>query len=525
MPFYVAGLGYAWIAGAVVAGLLMTLMRGMLPAAEWRRYMIFWAVLVAGFFFSRNPLMFSGFSVLFLLVVRRSFDPLPAAAFFLMLLPPGYFYFGQLGPINYLLKVNFAFLVCAILMAPAAIRALTGRGLKGLGIVDVAVWVFFLATVIFFLRATTFTNALRNGFVSLVTVVFVYYAFSRIPRDRETLEKIARAFVLAGLVVAMIGTVASFQFWDFFQSQNGRLFVDFSLTKTRAGALRVSSTFGGAYIDFGITCTVVLLVASVFIARIKGVLGRLAAMGVLLFGAYATGSRGPFFGLLVTAPVFLMFRPDTVKLGMRLGVIGVITLAAVLTTPKGQEVLSFIPFVGNPDLSEGSVTYRQDLWRNSWEVIKRWPLFGNPYFLQTPWMQAMRQGEGIIDILNVYLDQAMRHGVPVAILYFLAHFVPPFASFLQLRAYREEEDLEWRLLGTGIAGGMLIYAISYMTTAKLGFAPEIGWMLIGLNVAHYRISRAELQERAAATVRARREKRAQMATGLGGTPTSYGAAR
>lgn len=195
------------------------------------------------------------------------------------------------------------------------------------------------------------------------------------------------------------------------------------------------------------------------------------------------------------------------KLGSRLGVLGVVIIAAAMSTPMGQVLLSFLPFIGNDELGEGSVNYRKALFENSMEVIKRWPLFGNPRYLNTPWMQAMRQGEGVIDVLNVYLSKGMRHGVPVMLLYIIAHFGPSIMSLFQLRAYKDKEDLHWRNLGLGIAGGTLIYAISYTTTAKNGFAPEIGWMLIGLTVAHYRISRSELFERTKMAKEARRKSK------------------
>lgn len=41
---------------------------------------------------------------------------------------------------------------------------------------------------------------------------------------------------------------------------------------------------------------------------------------------------------------------------------------------------------------------------NSWIVIQRNPLFGSFDFRNTPEMQSMIQGEGIIDIVNTYIN-------------------------------------------------------------------------------------------------------------------------
>lgn len=55
-------------------------------------------------------------------------------------------------------------------------------------------------------------------------------------------------------------------------------------------------------------------------------------------------------------------------------------------------------------------------------MIQRNPLFGSFDFRNTPEMQSMIQGEGIIDIVNTYINLALRVGL-VGLTLFVGFFV------------------------------------------------------------------------------------------------------
>jgi hypothetical protein len=59
----------------------------------------------------------------------------------------------------------------------------------------------------------------------------------------------------------------------------------------------------------------------------------------------------------------------------------------------------------------GSIDYRSQLMDNAWIVIQQNLWLGSIDFLKTPEMEAMRQGEVIIDIVNTYLSLLLAYGV------------------------------------------------------------------------------------------------------------------
>jgi O-antigen ligase len=74
---------------------------------------------------------------------------------------------------------------------------------------------------------------------------------------------------------------------------------------------------------------------------------------------------------------------------------------------------------------DGTILYRQRLAERGWEIVLAHPFFGD----QFPWpeMEDLRQGEGIIDIVNTYLGVALNYGLVGLFL---------FLSFILLAAMR-----------------------------------------------------------------------------------------
>lgn len=510
MKLSLVSLFYALVACGGAAFVLMVFFPQLMPRADVRKYFTWWAILASVYFLSPNPLVFSILAVVFLLLIAKRFDRLEAGAFFLILLPPGLFLFGDLPAINYLLRINFAFLVAMILLTPIALKYASKVPLKGLNSVDVAMMIVLLFILALIWRSTTFTDALRGTFVNGIKILGIYYAFSRGIQNREHLTRVLSAFIAAAVLAGSIGIVASVINWDFFATQDSRLFDTFIRYKARAGRLRVAGVFGGAYPDFGTTLMIALIAAAFAIAKIEKAMLRVAIVVGFIAAWFVTGSRGPIIALVASMPVFFLTRPSPMKSFFLLGLAGGIGLLLFSLTPPGKEFLAYLPFIGTAGV--GEVTYRQRLIDASWEVIKRWPLFGNPDFADTPWMQEMRQGEGIIDVVNDYLRQAMTYGVPFTLIYIWTHVRPVFKNMALARGVDDETDRDWRLIGGGLAAALMTYTLSYATTSKRSFADEIGWMLIGLNVAYARITMAE---------RVQQRKRGLEPIELGGGNTAY----
>ena len=164
----------------------------------------------------------------------------------------------------------------------------------------------------------------------------------------------------------------------------------------RAGLLRAMVTSGNSIV-LGFVLMVafgcVLAVWNKAKPRFREII--LVAIGL---GLFASLSRGPWVGCAALLIVFLATGPNAVSNVGKLALLGVAGLALVLLMPGLERLMDLLPFVGKVD--EQNITYRQQLFENSMEVITRNPLFGTPDFRGTQEMLEMAQGEGIIDIVN-----------------------------------------------------------------------------------------------------------------------------
>jgi O-antigen ligase len=76
-------------------------------------------------------------------------------------------------------------------------------------------------------------------------------------------------------------------------------------------------------------------------------------------------------------------------------------------TSVGQSIIDSLPFFGST--TDNSTLYRNRLAERSWEIILQHPLLGDPLARQQ--MQDLRQGEGIIDLVNTYAETALFYGL------------------------------------------------------------------------------------------------------------------
>jgi O-antigen ligase len=164
-------------------------------------------------------------------------------------------------------------------------------------------------------------------------------------------------------------------------------------------------------------------------------------------------------------------------------------------------VIDHLPFVGTVD--EGSVTYRQRLFEVSMLVFWQSPLFGSFDYINNPLMEEMRQGQGIIDIVNSYLAVSLAHGVVGLVL-----FVGPFLTVLVAcwRTHRRTGHLDpgSEAVGRAVLACMIGILVTIATVSSISVVPTIYWMVLGLGVAYARgFSAPRVVSDAATAVRGR----------------------
>jgi O-antigen ligase len=145
-----------------------------------------------------------------------------------------------------------------------------------------------------------------------------------------------------------------------------------------------------------------------------------------------------------------------------------------------------LPFIGTTD--KGNVGYRELLLTNSIIVIQRNPWFGTYDFFTQPEMEALRTGEGIIDIVNSYLGVALEQGL-VGLGLFVGFFVLTLLGVY--RAMRSIQDInsEERLLGRALLATLVAIMVIIFTVSSITIIPVVYWSVAGLGVAYAQMVR------------------------------------
>ena len=177
--------------------------------------------------------------------------------------------------------------------------------------------------------------------------------------------------------------------------------------------------------------------------------------------------------------MFLLTGKYVVRRLIFAGVLGIVVVTSLSVVPGSEKYLNLIPFLGESE--QNTITYRQQLFENSIVVIKKHPLFGSINYLSTPEMEAMRQGEGIIDIVNTYLQVSLESGL-VGLFLFIGFFGSVswriHNTIRRKHAKGTEELLLGRALLATIAGIMFII----FTVSSISSIPLVYWAVAGLGV-------------------------------------------
>jgi O-antigen ligase len=177
--------------------------------------------------------------------------------------------------------------------------------------------------------------------------------------------------------------------------------------------------------------------------------------------------------------VFMALGPKPVKQLLGLGLLGALALPVLALFPAGQKVLNLLPFIGQAE--EFNITYRERLLENSWIVIERNFWLGSVDYLQTPEMQSLIQGQGIIDIVNTYVGVALDYGM-VGLGLFCLFFA--LAGLGVFKAFRKQAEPEPRLLGRALLATLAGVLLTIFTVSSISVIPWLYWTLAGMCVAY-----------------------------------------
>ena len=210
-------------------------------------------------------------------------------------------------------------------------------------------------------------------------------------------------------------------------------------------------------------------------------------MAALVGGLIAPVARGPWMGAAAMLLVFIATGPSPGKGFSRLAILCVVGIPALFIIPGGQSIINHLPFVGNVEM--GSVTYRQRLLEVSIGVVMMNPVFGDHNFWYLPVMQQLKQGEGIIDLVNTFLGIALVNGL-VGLFLFAGAFVAPALGILKAMKNLGDKTQEAHQLGQAMLAVLAGIMVTITTVSSITVVPVVYWSVIGVAVACIRLIEA-----------------------------------
>ena len=391
------------------------------------------------------------------------------------------------GLVNFLFDVDYLRLLSLTLLLPAflALRGRPGVEPFGRSLPDKLLAVYLLYLFCLIVRANSFTDTLRGGlFYPFVDVFLPYYVASRSLRALQEFREVLGAFVLAALVLAAIASVEFMKHWLVYMPLSDALGVywDTPLYLSRGESLRALGSAGHA-IPLGYVMTVAL--GFLFFARehLSALQWRLALV-LLACGSIASLSRGPWVGAAAALLAFIASGPAATRRFAQLGVLGALLSPLLLSSSPGQAIIDHLPIVGTVDA--GNVVYRERLLEISLQVFMLNPLFGAFDFLQSPLMQQLRTGQGIIDVVNTYVGVALSSGL-IGLALFVGFFLAVTAAVLRAMLGVHERLGERYVLGQALLATLLGILVTIFTVSSITVIPVIYWSVAGLGAAYARL--------------------------------------
>lgn len=328
------------------------------------------------------------------------------------------------------------------------------------------------------------TNVLRRGFLFFVDVYALYFVASRTCGNRRALIDVMSAACLAGALMASVAIFESVRNWllyanlaeqwnvSVYGSQYGYYFF-------RGGFLRAQAASGHA-LALGYLLAIAFGFWLYLNIHVKSLPRRIGVATLFWLGLLASQARGPLVGAVAIYFIFSVLGPRAVPRVVKATIVLALFIGMVGLTPFGGRILHSIPYFGE-STERASVEYRQRLAERSWELIQIHPFLGDP--LAKAQMEDLRQGEGIIDLINTYAAVALYYG-SIGLLLFLAVII--IGLFKAFRTSREfaRRDPDFALLGTSLVACLLGTLLMIGSASLLNGYEIFYYLLAGLAVAY-----------------------------------------
>lgn len=466
----------------------------IIPLKDFIRRRNLWIGLTLVAFLSQNFWFYAFITGTAVLTSKKEDNPVALFFMLLFVIPAATIQVSGLGLVNYLFSLSHQRLLSLTILLPAYLLLRAKKDTLSFGrlLPDKLILTYMLLVVLLYLRETSITDVLRQSFYQFIDIFLPYFVISRsiitLPRFRHALY----SFVLATMVVALIAVFESAKNWLLYKGVIFSLGMDGGMTGYlgRSGLLRAISSAGHS-IALGYLTAVAIGLYLFLQPSITSKFYRHLGLFLLVAGLIAALSRGPWVGALFIIIAFIASGRHAVKQLSKLVLIGIIAMPVMSFFPFGEKIINLLPFIS--DKNQENVDYRERLFDASIIVIKRHLLLGSVNFRDTPEMESMRQGQGIIDIVNSYLNIALRYGL-IGLTLFSGFFISiSWGVYRSFRSLPQKDSNEY-LLGRSLLATLLGIMLIIFTVSSITIIPIVYWSMAGLGAGYIIMIRKNIQQ-------------------------------
>lgn len=458
-----------------------------------------WLALTVAAFLTPNFWLFAMIAIPLLVWTGRK-DLNPAALYLLLLhiIPPMPVRVPFVG-ISYLFDVDNYLLLSFCVVAPSlrrVLRSKEGIRVHGLATMDVCLITYCVLMSVFYvhqqaaggaLMPTTFTDCLRRAFVFFFGILLPYFLVSRSIFSRRAMLDILATFCLSCSLLAAIAIFESARHWLLYEDMGQRWGVGLPITLylARGSSLRAMASTGHP-LALGVLLAVAFGVWLYLQSHLNSKRHRLAVTALLWLGLFAAYSRGPWICAVFIYFVFAAQRPRAFSALFRAAGIAVIVAIPIALSPLGDKIANVLPVLGGRVDNE-NIVYRQRLLDRSWQIIKESPFFGDPEALLK--MQDLRQGQGIIDLVNSYVEVLLSNGF-IGLFLFLSFILIALCKAWALSKQSRRIDPDFSMLGASLVA-CILGTLLMMADGSFGTGSErIFYVLAGLATGYGYLGRS-----------------------------------
>jgi len=448
-----------------------------------RRRNCWYAVTLIGFL-SPNFLVFSIVLSLFLIYAAKH-EHNPAALFFFILLalPQIVIEIPGFAGISYLFNIYFGRILAIFILLPAFlnIRKSKQKSNADYAALDLILAFYIILNLAVELQFIPLTESFRHVLYWITDVILPYYVISRSIQNLVHFRDVIMSLVLAAMIAALIGAFEYAKSWILYASLGDVWGVQYGGYLFREGSLRAIAS-SEQPIVFGYVLAVAMGLLLFLKPSIRSPYVWTAGFACLAAGEVASISRGPWVGVAVMMFVYFASGPNPLLRIIKLGLLALPFFGGLMMTNYGEKILNYLPFIGT--INEENVTYRQQLFETSRDIILNNPWFGSSDYLLH--MENMRQGDGIIDLVNTFLIVALNTGL-VGLALFSSFFVLILLRML-IAMRKMNIESEEHLLGQALIAALIGILVIIATVSPISHVPIFYWSVAAMGMAYFGLS-------------------------------------